>query len=129
MHELVLQAHRAGEVEAWLEIEADSFLVAGRGEIDFVTRDERRDARSRYLRGTGFSSYRDLREPIVTISDDGTLGWLLAQVEATGVRTVPDGTEEQLHFVSAWIELYRKMDGQWMMVGNVSNLRPEDEAR
>ena len=125
MHELVLQAHRAGEVAPWLAIEADSYVVARRGELDFPTKSERREARSSYLGSTRFASYRDLREPIVMVSKDGSLGWLIAQVEATGVQALPDGTEQPLHFISAWIELYRKGPGGWRMVGNVSNFRPE----
>jgi len=34
-----------------------------------------------------------------------------------------DGTVP-VEFVSAWIELYRKVDGRWMRTGNVSNFRP-----
>lgn len=126
IHALVLQAHREGKVNLWMEVEADSYVVASRGEITFPKKSERRAARTSYLENTRFDSYRDLREAVVSVSDDGTLGWLIAQVEARGTRRRPDGAEDPVHFVSAWIELYRKEGGRWVLVGNVSNFRPSE---
>jgi hypothetical protein len=59
----------------------------------------------------------------VTVSRDGTLGWVVVQVEAKGVQQTAGGTEP-IGFVCAWIELYEKRDGRWYRVGNVSNFRP-----
>ena len=88
--------------------------------------EHRRAAREPYLRATTFSVYKDVRTPIVTISDDGTLGWLITEVEVRGTHVAEDGTETPVEAIWAWIELYRKRDGQWTMVGNVSNRRPAE---
>lgn len=124
VHETVLQAHRDGDVEGWLAVEADSYVVANRGRITFPTMEERRAAREPYLASTRFSRYEDVREPLVTISEDGSLGWLIAEVAVTGKQTLPDGSEEAVESVYTWIELYRRNDGEWRLVGNVSNSRP-----
>jgi hypothetical protein len=58
------------------------------------------------------------------VSADGSLGWVIAQVEAQGEQTTPKGVVEPIEFVSAWIELYEKRDGRWFQVGNVSNFKP-----
>jgi hypothetical protein len=75
--------------------------------------------------GRNYTLYDDMIRPQVKISDDGTLGWVIVQVKAEGVRY---GNEEQaerpLEFVCGWIELYEKVEGNWKMVGNVSNFRP-----
>jgi hypothetical protein len=60
-------------------------------------------------------------EPIVSVSADGTLGWVVVQVRARGVQ---GDAKEPLAFVSAWIELYEKRKGRWVRVGNVSNFKP-----
>ena len=67
--------------------------------------------------------YRDRVPPIVQVSADGSLGWVIAQVEAKGEQTAPDGTVETLEFVSAWIELYEQRGGKWFRTGNVSNFK------
>ncbi len=127
LHATVLEAHREGRLAPWLAVEADDYVQANRGEIAFPTKAERRAAREPYLASTRFSTYRDLREPIVAVSRDGTLGWVVAQVEAEGERTAEDGSTSPVRFVAAWVELYRRDGGRWRMVGNVSNFRPAAE--
>jgi hypothetical protein len=122
-HETILRAHRENDLAAWTSLEADEYVEASGGRVTFPTREERRTRRAPYLRETRFTRYEDLREPIVEVSDDGTMGWLIAEVAVRGTRTRADKTEEPVEFVAAWIELYRKMDGRWRLVGNVSNLR------
>lgn len=123
-HEFVLEAHRTGDVPGWMASEADTVISANRGTITFSAAAERRAMRERYLGSTTFSMYRDLRPPIVKVSDDGTLGWVIAEVEIRGVQTGDDGTETPVDSIWAWIELYEKRDGEWKAIGNVSNMRP-----
>ena len=123
LHEKVLRAHRQSDVELLLEDEAPDTVVANRGEITRPTLDERRRRLGAYLTRTSFREYRDLIEPVVSVSDDGTLGWLVVQVQARGTQMTEEGKKEPVEFVSAWIELYRKKDGRWWRVGNVSNFQ------
>ena len=123
LHEKVVRAHLTGNVELLLEDEAADYVVAGRGEIIRPSLDERRAMLGPYLGSTKFERYADMVPPIVTVSGDGTLGWVVVQVEAKGVQKTADGAGEPLAFVSAWIELYEKRDGRWLRVGNVSNFK------
>lgn len=124
LHEAVLEAHRQGNVEAWMAQEADTVVSANRGEISFSSADERRTRRERYLSTMTFDVYRDLRPPIVKVSDDGTLGWVIAEVEIKGSAVSNGGERAPFDDIWAWIELYEKQDGVWKAVGNVSNRRP-----
>lgn len=123
LHEKVILAHRQSNVEAILEDEAADYVVANRGEVTRPTLEERRERLGSYLRSTTFSEYRDVIEPVVTISSDGSLGWVIVQVQATGVQTSESGEKEPVQFISAWIELYEKRQGRWLRVGNVSNFK------
>lgn len=125
LHEKVMRAHRQGAVELLLEDEAEApdYVVASRGEITRPSLAERRARLGPYLERTRFAEYRDAAEPIVSVSTDGTLGWVVVQVRARGVQTTPDGRQEPLEFASAWIELYAKHQGKWRRVGNVSNFK------
>lgn len=124
LHQKVLRAHRESRVELLMEDEAADYVVANRGEITRPTLAERRERFGKYFGGTVFSEYRDMAEPVVTTSVDGTLGWVVVQVKAQGVQATPSGAKEPLEFVSAWIELYQKRQGRWWRTGNVSNFKP-----
>lgn len=123
LHAQLIQAHLEGEIDLWMDIEADSFVSVNRGKVTFPPVAERRDGRATYLRDASFSTYRDLREPIVRISNDGSLGWLIAEVEVEGTMPDANGALRPFHVLWAWIELYEKTDDGWRMIGNASNRR------
>jgi len=124
IHQTVLTAHLEGKVEPWMATEADRIVQANNGVISHPEKSARAAGRAGYLARTRFTVYRDLREPIVTVSADGTLGWLLAEVEMQGMQRGDDGIETPVDATWAWIELYEKQEGAWRGVGNVSNRRP-----
>jgi hypothetical protein len=125
LHEKVMVAHRRGDVEMLLEDEAEDYVVASRGEVTHPSLDERRASLGPYLKSTKFEQYRDAVDPVVRVSPDGLLGWVVVQVSARGVQMGAGGETTPVEFVSAWIELYAKRGGKWYRVGNVSNFKPE----
>jgi hypothetical protein len=124
LHEKAMLAHREGNVELLLADEPDDYVIANRGAVTRPVREERRARLGPYLSSTKFEVYRDRIPPIVRVSDDGSLGWVIVEAEAKGTRRAEDGTESPVEFVSAWIELYEKRDGRWLRTGNVSNFKP-----
>ena len=74
LHEKVMVAHRQSKVELLLEDEAADYVVAGRGEVTHPSLADRKERLGSYLGQTKFEVYRDLIEPVVTVSGDGTLG-------------------------------------------------------
>lgn len=125
LHAKGLRAHLESNVDLLFEGSGDEFVVVSRGEVITPNLAERKASLGPYLQQTRFSMYRDRIPPIVKVSADGTLGWVIAQVEAKGEQTTENGAVEPLEFVSAWIELYEKRNGRWIGVGNVSNFKDE----
>lgn len=123
LHDKVMRAHIQSNVGMLLEDEATDYLLVSQGEISHPSPDERRAALGPYLARTTFAKYVDVVPPIVTVSSDGTMGWVAVQVEASGIQTNDAGGKDPLQFVCAWIELYQKRDGRWLRVGNVSNFK------
>ena len=124
LHAEVMEAHRAGNVELILRSETDSYVVANRGAVTHPTTEQRRAQLGRYLASTHFDEYSDVVAPTVTVSGDGSLGWVIVQVRARGKQTAEDGSTRTIDFESAWIELYEKRGMEWFRVGNVSNFKP-----
>ncbi len=121
LHQEVLEAHLDSDIDRLMEAEAEESVVANRGEIGLPSPDERRSRLGPYLAATNFTVYRDMVPPVVRVSEDGTLGWVIAQVEAVGTQRSASGEPGDIRFQSAWIELYAKHGGVWKRVGNVSN--------
>lgn len=124
LHAKTMRAHKESNAALLLEDQAPDMLIVNRGAVTRPTLGERRASFGSYLGRTVFSEYRDLVEPIVKVSNDGSLGWVIVQVAARGVQTDEDGTKKPIEFISAWIELYEKRNGRWYGIGNVSNFRP-----
>lgn len=103
-------------------------VVAFNGEVVPVTGADSEAMMERIFSSRDHTRYDDLIRPIVEVSDDGSLGWVIVQVEATGVLFDESGAPAgPLQFTSAWISLHRKQDGEWRQIGNVSNFKPEPE--
>jgi hypothetical protein len=124
LHEKVMRAHRESNKEVLLEDEAVDYVVASRGEISRPTIQQRRERLGAYLKASSFSESRDLVEPIVSVSADSSMGWVVVQVSARGKQLTKTGEEVPLEFVSAWIELYERRGEKWQRTGNISNFKP-----
>jgi hypothetical protein len=119
-----LLAMHAGEIRAHLELDAawlaethgDEFASASRGRIGRATSAETRAFFTKYFEGASYLEYEDAEPPIVRVSDDGSMGWILSR---TRVRRVDDG--EESGFVYAGMMAYEKRDGRWVRVANASS--------
>jgi len=123
IHAELIRAHVENLPELWMSLESAEYVSANGGAISYPTMAERRDQRTNYLNNATFTRYRDVREPVVRVSDDGSLGWLIAEVEIAGTLPARDGSREEFAQVWAWVELYENTDDGWKLVGNVSNSR------
>ena len=124
LHEELLAAHREGDIDRWMAVESANYVSANSGRITYPTVEARRSGRADYLDRATFEIYEDVTPPVVRVSADGTLGWVIAEVEVRGVLDGASGATEAFHDIWAWIELYEKVDGTWIMTGNASNRRP-----
>ena len=123
LHNELLEAHRTGDIDRWMSVEGPDFVSVNGGRVTFPELSDRRAQRADYLGIATFEVYRDLREPLVRVSDDGSLGWLIAEVEVRGHASSSPREAEPFHDIWAWVELYENEDGLWRLVGNVSNRR------
>ena len=124
LHQTVIDAHATSDVELLLRDESDDYVVANRGEITTPNKAARRARLGAYLGSTRFTVYRDEVAPVIRVSEDGTLGWVIVQVYASGEQRGESGQTTPVEFTSAWIELYEKRGGRWLRTGNVSNFKP-----
>ncbi len=124
LHSRIIRAHLENRLDDWMSIESIDYVSANGGRVSFPSLEERRHSRGAYLEGATFTRYRDLRDPVVRVAEDGSLGWLVAEVEVAGTLAQEDGSAKAFEQVWAWIELYARTPDGWRLVGNASNVRP-----
>ena len=61
-----------------------------------------------------------MEEPIVRISKDASLAWMITRVRVRRVQKRASGGDTERKFIYAGIMTYEKRGGRWMRVANVS---------
>ena len=125
LHRIIMDGHLFGQTEEMKMNQSDSMIIVSAGEIYHVAGNQPDAMIDRIMSNRDYTRYDDLVRPIISISEDGTMGWVIAQIAAEGIRFDETGNPTgPLEFVCSWIELYEKEDGIWKMKGNVSTFQP-----
>lgn len=120
LHQDLIHAHLEGNADSLVEGQSEGFLSVSAGEIRRPTVEETREKLGTYLRNSTFTEYRYVCEPIVNLSQDGSLAWSVAQVKVAGTRRTEDGSLRPLDFVCAWVTVFERRDDRWVRVAEVS---------
>ena len=115
LHQAEIRAHIERDPDALAANHGDDFVSASRGRISRSSKEQTREFFTRYFEGASYPQYEDAEPPIVRVSDDASMAWILSR---TRVRRVHGGSEEA--FVYAGIMAYEKRDGRWIRVANAS---------
>ena len=122
-HNAELQAHLDNDLDFFVQDVADDYISVSGGEIRRLTIDDIQSKFTNYLGRTTFSEYKDLHEPIIGLSKDGSLAWSIVNVKVAGKRKMEDGTEADMGFISAWIMLYERQGNKWVRIADVSTFK------
>jgi hypothetical protein len=114
LHASVRRAHFETDAEAVVAHDADEWINVRDATITQRHRDEMAAFFRGYFAGATYNEWDDVVPPIVSVSDDGTLAWMIVHVR---VRRTADDVE--LRFTYAGIETYEKRDGRWVKVVEV----------
>jgi hypothetical protein len=128
LHELQRKAHLEKKAELLVSTFSDSFVELSHGVVSRPGREESRQGMQAYFDRSTFQEWADIVPPIIRISPDGRMAYVIVQ---KSVRlTSPDslGVPRADHTVFAWMEVYEKQAGNWMLVGVASTDRPGSSA-
>jgi len=118
LHRKLLAAHCLGDADMIADLSAPEIMVASRGKLEQTTKDAVRERFTRLFQALDYTDYHDLVAPAIELSEDATMGWIGANVEAQGTE-IKSGTSFSSEW--AWIMMVRKIDGVWLHAGNASN--------
>ncbi len=123
LHKQVIDAHLNKDVGFFTKNIADDYFSVSRGEYNNPSKEEITNMFTNYFGSTDFKVYKDLMEPVVKVSDDGSLGWTIVKVKIEAERKVEDKMH-QINHVWTWITLYKSENNVWIRMGEVSSSKP-----
>ena len=124
LHQADREAHFKTDVEKLLEQAPEEFISVGRGKITKQSKDDTRKFFTGYFRDAKYYEWDDVEEPIVSVSNDATMAWMITRTRIRRVQKTADGAEKEEKAVYAGIMTYEKRDGRWLRVANVSTFEP-----
>jgi DNA-binding beta-propeller fold protein YncE len=95
------------------------------GKITRQTREQMQERVAQEFRGREYSLWDDLEPPIVEISADHLMAWVVVRVEVKSVITAPDGVKKPEHFIYAGTTTFRKHGGKWWKTSTTSTFETE----
>jgi ketosteroid isomerase-like protein len=124
LHQAARRAHFNRDVDAILANIGPDFTFVREGKIRAMSHDDVRKQFTEYFRGTEFSAWDDLEPPIIHISPDGQMGWMIVRVRIAYTKTDASGAKSKEDAVMAWMSVYEKRDGKWLHFANASTFEP-----
>lgn len=121
LHEEQRVAHVAKDAELLVSSFSDSFLSIEDGDVGRPARAEAERRFASYLESVELLEWEDIEPPVIRISADGTMAYVVVRKR---VRLVPIGGGEEEHTVYAWLETWEKGDGEWKLTAVASTDRP-----
>jgi len=124
LHKADREAHLRTDIELLQRSSPEEFISVSRGKIHKATKSDERKLFTEYFRGAKYYEWDDVEEPIVRVSRDGSMAWMITRVRVRRTQKDAAGEEKEEKFVYAGIMTYEKLGGRWVRVANVSTFEP-----
>lgn len=119
LHRKQLIAHCLGDADMLASMLAPDVVIANGGEVMNTSPSQTRSVfADNVFKRRQYRTYVDTKYPLVEVSASGDLGWATVQLRTEGSNLE---TSERFNERWAWTMLAKKIDNQWLMVGNTSN--------
>jgi hypothetical protein len=119
LHKSDREAHFKTDVDLLLENAPEEFISVSRGKISRSSKEDARKMFTGYFRDAKYYEWDDVEEPIIRISNDASMAWMITRTRIRRVQKNASGEKEE-KAVYAGIMTYEKRDGRWVRVANVS---------
>ena len=120
LHKEERRAHFDHNITFLVSHVAPQMLDVRDGRVNRVSPGDVRDKFVQYFRNTQFSAWDDVEQPIVHVSPDGAVGWMIVHVRIAYTTTDSSGKTSNEDTVGAWMSSYEKQNGIWIMTAVTS---------
>jgi len=122
IHENIRQAHLDLDADAMVSTFADPVIRVARGAISQISREDARQNYKEYFQDSVYHEVDDLEPPIVRVSQDATMAWVIVRTKVRLTHKNESGGEAERAFIYAGIVTCEKRDGEWIRTANVSTI-------
>jgi len=120
LHTEERRAHFDHDVQALLAHVAPEVMDVRDGRVNHMSREDVRARFRAYFKRAEFSAWDDIDPPIVRVSSDGKMGWMIVRVRIAYTETDASGGKTKQDSVGAWMSAYEKLNGNWIMTAVTS---------
>ena len=124
VHQAARRAHFNRDVDFIVSGMGTEFTTVHEGTIRVMSREDVRKQFTEYFRGAEFSAWDDLEPPVIRISPDGKMGWMIVRVRIAYTKKDAGGSTSKEDTVMAWMSAYEKRNGKWLLVANATTSKP-----
>jgi hypothetical protein len=128
IHESDRRAHFETNAKRIMEHASDEFISVSDGRVQRTTPAEDLKFFEEYFKGAKYYEWDDLEPPIVRVSNDASMAWMIVRTRVHRVQTHSGGETSERRFVYAGIMAYEKKGGRWARVANVSTFERQAPA-
>ncbi len=114
------RAHMTTDAQLIMAHAADEFIYVGEGAITRMTRGQVASDFAEMFAGATYQEWDDLEPPIVRISSDASMAWMIVRTRVRRTHRDEHGQEQRRQFIYAGIMTYEKRAGIWVRIANVS---------
>ena len=120
LHKDERHTHFDHDVKFLLAHVAPQLLDVRDGKVNRMSRDDVRVKFDEYFKQAQFSAWDDVEPPVVGVSADGKMGWMIVRVRIAYTETDASGKKTNQNTVGAWMSAYDKQNGTWLMTAVTS---------
>jgi hypothetical protein len=127
LHNQARAAHFKRDAKMLVSSFADDFTDIRDGKIQKPQREASLSRLQAYFKNSTFLEWDDIKPPVIRVSEDATMAYVVVQKKVKLLTKDEKGTEYEEVEVFAWVAVYRKTGGRWMLSLVASTRTPEDE--
>ena len=113
LHTLDRDGHLKGDADLITAPLGPTITEVAGGHVNTINRDSAKQKFADYLRTVKYTAWDDTKEPVIKISSDGKMAWMLVEIK---VEVAPvDKPEGKQTFMNSAIQTYEKGPNGWQM--------------
>jgi hypothetical protein len=116
LYESSLRAHFENDARTFLAEYASQWYEVRNAGVRLRTKEEALPAIEQYFQRTHFYDISEIAAPIIHISVDASMAWVIGAIRVRASQEGGDEQEQNFSFRCAWVSVYEKHEGQWAQV-------------
>jgi hypothetical protein len=123
-HRLDRDAHFKRDAAALVASFAPETIYVRDGRVERRSKAENLRRVEKYFASAEFTEWDDLMPPLINVSPDGRMAWMIVRLKGKYTYTAESGAKSTEEFICAWMSAYEKQGSRWVHVANASTFQP-----